>query len=166
MASTPAGPDRDAWRADFSAEQVEAFDAALADHKRFGELMQPFEEEPADVDQVRPIFERYSMNPADDLASYVATFVDGGMRIIVPPEPLYVTGRSIDVNDKGGVVEFDQCTDYSVADVRRDGKAYEGARPTSNETAILRIRMISSTGEGNRGVWQSMSAKVVDEPCR
>lgn len=168
MASTPAGPDRDAWRAEFSAEQLQLFDGALRDWQEYNRLMAGFNSSPPkDVSEVNRTLERYHSIRSEVLfGAYVKSYVKGGVRMVHPPEALYVTGRKARGDANDGLVEFDQCTDYSVAKMERDGVPFNGA-PTSGKSAILQVTMSGEVAEGGARdtVWSIVSSKVVDEPC-
>lgn len=157
--------DRDAWRSKFTEKQLREFDDALRTWKRFGQLMEPHYRQPTDADKVRRIFQRYTYNATGYTDSYTANYLKGGVRVIKSTTPLYVTGRKVKLDKKGGLVEFDQCTDYREVDMRRNGKPM----PTGvkNDTAILRVQMAYDPGTSSReGGWRVFtSPKVVDKPC-
>lgn len=156
--------DRDAWRSKFTEEQLREFDHALRDWERFGELLEPYEREPGDPDKVRRIYERYTYNATGYTDSYIASYVKGGVRLLTPPTPLYVTGKKITLNKKGSLVEFDQCTDYRKVDMRRNGKRVPFG--VKSDTATLRVQMSYDPGTASRdGGWRVFTSKVVDKPC-
>lgn len=169
-ASQSASPsptvDREAWRSKFTDEQLREFDYALRTWERFGELMEPYRRESGDPDDVRRIFETYTYNPTGFTDSYIASYVEGGVRQLGPPTPVYVTGRKIEVNKKGSLVEFDQCTDYSTLKLERNGKPIKDASPATHNTAILRVQMGYDAGtQAREGGWRVLTSKVVDKPC-
>jgi predicted small lipoprotein YifL len=159
--------DRDAWREKFADKQLREFDYALREWQKYGRQMDAYRSHPPEnPEEVRRLFEKYSYNATALFDSYVMNYVEGGVRIVTPPEPLYITGRKIEVNKKGSLVEFDQCTDYTRLDIRRDGKPVKGAAPTTNDTAIIRAQMAYAPAtETTEGGWRVLSSKVVDKPC-
>lgn len=170
VTSAPTSPspsptvDRDAWRSKLTNAQLREFDYALRTWKRFGEQMAPYYRQPGDPDEVRRIFEQYTYNATAYTDSYIANYVQGGVRIIKSTTPLYVAGRKIELNKKGGLIEFDQCTDYRDVEMRRNGKPIPPG--PKNDTAILRVQMGYDPGtEAREGGWRVLTSKVVDKPC-
>lgn len=159
--STSASPALEVWREKFSSEQLIAYDQALATWKQYSAIMERYRREPVGRATVQKVFEQYTYNVTALTDSYVANYVKGGVRQLSPPTPRSWTGRKIKLNPKGSLVEFDQCTDYTTVDIRRNGRPIEGAAPTENDTAILRVQMSSDKG----GSWRSLSTKVVDKAC-
>ncbi|MDP3889749.1 hypothetical protein [Nocardioides sp.] len=159
--------DSDAWREEFTDEQLQEFDYALRKWRRYGELMDSHRSEPPeDPKDVREVFEKYTYNATGLFHSYVMNYVEGGVRIVTPPTPVSVTGRKIEANEKGSLVVFDQCNDYTTLDIRRDGKPIEGASPTKNDTAIIRVQMgYEPATDTLEGGWRILTSKVVDKPC-
>lgn len=159
--STSPTPNPDAWRAEYTKEQLTEYDRAAAAWDRFGELQDKYQREPVDRETVQKLYEKYTHNAAALTASYEAAYINGGIRTLTPPTPLARTVRKIVVGAKGSLVEFDQCFDYTTVDIRQNGKPLEGALPTENDTAIIRIQMDSDA----KGDWRVFSTKVVDKPC-
>lgn len=159
--STSPAAEPGAWRANFTEEQLTAYDRALATWKQFGELQERYQRSPVDRDTVLKFYERYTHNATALTDSYTVNFIEGGVRIPSQPTPLTWTGRKIELNPKGSLVEFDQCTDYTTLDIQRNGKPVKGAAPTKNPSAIVRVQMDSDAD----GTWRLFTSKVVDKPC-
>lgn len=160
-------PDPDAWRSKFTDEQLREFDLAVGGWTEYERLLNTYQSEPPDnPEAVRQLFERFSYNATALFDSFVTNFVEGGVRIVTPPTPVSITGRTIEVNEKGSLVEFDQCTDYTQLDIRRDGKPIDGAAPTERDRAIIRVKMAyePATSTANGG-WRVFDSEVVDKPC-
>ena len=151
----------EAWRAKFSKEQLTAYDRALTTWKQFEEMQERYQRTPVDREIVLTFYERYTHNATALTDSYEANFIDGGVRIPSQPTPLTWTGRKVELNPKGSLVTFDQCTDYTTLDIQRNGKPVEDASPTDNASAIVRVQMDSDA----EGSWRLFSSKVVDKPC-
>ena len=159
--STSPTPDPEAWRAEYTKEQLTEYDRAAAAWDRFAELQDKYQRDPVDRETIRQLYENYTHNAAALTASYEAAYINGGVRTLTPPTPLTRTIRKIEVGDKGSLVEFDQCFDYTTVNIRQHGKPLAGALPTENDTAIIRIQMDSDA----QGGWRVFSTKVVDKPC-
>ena len=159
--STSPTADPEAWRAEYTEEQLTTYDRAAAAWDRFRELQDRYQRQPVDRETIQQLYEKYTHNASALTASYEAAYINGGVRTLTPPTPLTRTVREISVNPKGSLVEFDQCFDYTTVDIRQNGKPLEGALPTKNDTAIIRIQM-DSDAEGN---WRVFTSKVVDKPC-
>jgi hypothetical protein len=159
--TTSPTPDPEAWRAKFTKDQLTAFDRALQVWNQYGELTERYRRDPVDRETAQDLFEKYTHNATALTASYEANFINGGVRQLSAPTALTWTGRKIELNSLGGLVEFDQCTDYTTLDIERDGKPIADAAPTKNPTAILRVQMDSDA----KGNWRLLESKVVDKPC-
>lgn len=163
-ATESATPTQDAWRAKFSAKELAAMDGAIAAWQAYGEAIQPFYAEPGSEAEVRKIFERYSMSPDLDTANYVRGTIDGGVRQVRSPVPLYIRGKSVELNPKGSLATFVQCTDYSSALVTQNGKKVNPG--VTGDTAPITIQMsYSIKAPGRAPGWRVYTAKVVDKPC-
>jgi hypothetical protein len=159
--STSPTTNAEAWRAKFTKEQLTAYDRALAAWKQFEELQERYQRKPVDRETVLSFYERYTHNANALTDSYEANFINGGVRIPSQPTPLTWTGRKIELNAQGGLVEFDQCTDYTTLDIRRNGEPVANAAPTKNDSAIVRVQMDADA----EGTWRLFTSKVVDKPC-
>lgn len=148
------------WPADFNDTELRAFDAAIRTWKRYSELMERYRRDPVGRATVLKVYEEYTHNATALADSYVRNYVEGGVRQLSAPTPLSWTARMIELNDKGSLIEFDQCTDYTTLDLQRDGKPVEDTKP-ENDHAILRVQMASDA----EGTWRQLSTELVDEPC-
>lgn len=151
----------EAWRATFTKEQLTAYDRALATWTQFEELQERYQRKPIDRETILRFYERYTHNANALTDSYEANFINGGVRIASQPTPLTRTARKVELNAHGGLVEFDQCTDYTTLDVRRNGEPVANAAPTKNDSAIVRVQMDADA----EGTWRLFTFKVVDKPC-
>ena len=161
--STSPTPDPEAWRADFTQDQLVAYDRALQVWKQYSELNAGFFlEPPQDLETVRKTYERLTFNAADRYDSYVDTVVDGGLRVATPPEPISYTGRTITLDPQGDHVVIVQCNDYTHADYRRNGEPIQSeVARGEDKTARQRVEL-ASDGEGT---WRILKIETVDRTC-
>ena len=160
--TTDPTPDPEAWRAKYTKEQLTEYDRAIAAWQQYGELLDRYHRDPVDRETAQILFERYTHRAEALTDSYQLSYIDGGVRQVGAPTRLSVKVRKISVNPQGSLVEFDQCMDYTTLDIRRDGTPIEGAAPTKNDTAIVRVQMDSD----DAGNWRVFTSKVVDKECR
>ena len=162
-ASTSPTPEPESWRAEFTEEQLTAYDRALQVWKQYSEIVGGFfREPPTDLEFVRRTYERFTYNAAARYDSYVDTVVDGGLRVITPPEPISYTGRTITLDPKGDLVVLVQCNDYTNADYRRNGDRIEPEVAKGGQaTARQRIELASD----HEGSWRILKIETVDRTC-
>lgn len=155
--------DAEAWRAKFSEDQLTAYERALQVWKQYSEITAAyFREPPKDLETVRRTYERFTYNPAARYDSYVETVVDGGLRVVTPPEPISYSGRSITLESEGDHVVLIQCNDYSNSDYRRNGERIEPEVANGGKTtALQRIEL----GSDQAGTWRILKIETVDQIC-
>ena len=161
--STSATAEPEAWRAKFSKDQLAAYERALQVWKQYGEITGAyFREPPKDLETVRRTYERFTYNAAARYDSYVETVVDGGLRVVTPPEPISYRGRSITLDPKGDLVVVVQCNDYSNADYRRRG---ERIKPEVANSGRTTARQRIELGSDLAGTWRILEIETVDRTC-
>jgi hypothetical protein len=133
--STPT-PTTPAWQAKFTAEQLEAYDAALERWQKYTEKTNEIYRVGKDTPEARAVLREYSMQWQGDVA-VLADTADRKVRIERPAKPLSWKAVSIKLNDDGtGNLIISQCTSYRDILVTQGGKPIGEAKPEHVVTAL------------------------------
>lgn len=155
----PAG-----WEDKYTADELEAYEEALARWQRFRQLLVPLEKEGKYTREAQTVFEEYRVSPQTG-AHALRVVEKNRYRFEVANEPLWSVADSVRLSkgteNDGAVVVIKQCTDYSGLRVTKDGQDVSAeVSPKHLETALL-IKMTNLGGK-----WKYIDSTLKDEePC-
>ena len=154
----PGGPPT-GWEDKYSADELNAYNAALARWQRYNELTEPIYKAGRDTPEARKIIREYELQWRRAISDLVQYYDKGGLRNEVPPSSLWTQAISVSLNPDGtGTVIIEQCTDYRSAVVTKDGKPAEGAIP-KHPITLLAVHMAKAKGND----WKVAALKLADK---
>ena len=157
------GPPTD-WKDKYTADELNAYDAALARWQRFRQILVPLEKEGKYTPEAQAAFEEYRVSPKAG-AHALRAVEENGYRFEAPYKQLWNIAESVQLSKgsdiDGAVVVIRQCTDYSSLRVTKDGQDVSAeVRPANLETVLL-IKMTNLGGK-----WKYIDSTLKDEePC-
>lgn len=163
--STPSAPSTQpggppvGWEDSYTADELSAYETAVARWKRYNELTEPIYKAGKNTEKAREVIREYELQwqrAVNDLARY---YDEGGLRNEVPPSPLWTQATSVALNPDGtGTVVFEQCTDYRNVVVTKNGKPADGVVPEHSVTP-LSVHMVKAKDHD----WKVAELKLEDK---
>lgn len=149
------------WEDKYTADELEAYEAALARWQRFRQLLVPLEKEGKYTREAQTVLEEYRVSPPAG-AHALRAVEKNGYRFEVANETLWSVADSVQLSKgteiDGAVVVISQCTDYSGLRVTKNGQDVSAeVRPKHLETALL-IKMTNLGGK-----WKYIDSTLKDE---
>jgi hypothetical protein len=127
--------DPDAWRADFSAAQLEAYDAALARWDAYEARSEPIWAAGRATPAAERLFKEFFPSPIwNDQLEQLRVYERYQVQIAGIPRVLWSRAKSI--GRAGGAVEIVQCVDYASTTTTQNGDPTEPIR--SRKTPVAR----------------------------
>jgi len=143
--TTPA-PTTAAWRDKYTAEQLDAYDAALARWQEYTKKTNAIYMAGRDTSEARAVFRDYSMKWQGLVKVLAETYDAGRVRKERPTKPLSTRAQLVRLNADGtGSVTIWQCTDYSDVLVTQNGQPVAGTKPDHLITPLI-IHMAKPEG--------------------
>lgn len=131
--SPSASETEPAWTDEYSADQLDAYAAALARWQEYSDKTESIYREGRDTPEARKVFQEYDMQAAARIRSLAETYDAGELRTLQGPEA--VSAEPVGITEQ--VVLISQCNDYSQVQVTRAGEPVADAIPEHVVTPIL-----------------------------
>ena len=155
-ASSPKS-EMPAWHDKFTAEQIDAYEAALLRWQEYTAKGNEIYRSGRDTPQAGAVLREYSMEWQLRVRELAQVYDQGAVRIVSPESAL--SWKPISITDK--VVVISQCTDYTNLLVTQEGEPVKGTRPDNLVTPLL-IEMDKPVGRD----WMVATTNLRDErPC-
>lgn len=156
-ATEPGGPPA-GWEDKYTADELGAYEAALARWKRYQQAAGPIDAAGKYTPEAEELYREYIVTWQTSVIQLRGA-EKAGVRVEVPPEALWTIADSVEIKaDGSGTVVLRQCTDYGDVRVTKDGVVTEdGVKPKHLVTPIL-IRMVTLDGK-----WKYVETTIEDE---
>ncbi|MDT9594876.1 hypothetical protein RDV89_17440 [Nocardioides zeae] len=145
----------DEWREEFSTEDLQAYDAALAAFETYEDQSLAYWEAGVASPEAEAFFSRWwfaPMLPMNLLQTYEAS------EVVVDGDVTVLESRAQSVGADGVDVEIVQCVDPTTRTVTQRGTPAPGAATEP----LARIVSLSQDGDGN---WRLTSLPTTEDPC-
>lgn len=149
----PAGGPPAGWEDEFTAAQLNTYNAALMRWEQYRKLSNEIYRKGKNTPEARDTLREFNLFWQRDIVTLARDYDQGGIREEVPPEPLWSYARSV----KPGYVEIIQCTDFTDVRVTKNGDVLDN-KPKHPVTPLV-IEMTKPKG----GDWMWQGSTLEDK---
>ena len=126
------------WQDGFTAEQLQAYDEALALWSEYEKVSEPIWAAGKATDAASTLFQKYFVSPVwQQYLQRLQTYQSSDVRIDGLPTIFWSKATRIATSDGGGSVTVQQCVDYSTQVVTQAGQPVEAIAEPVLRTATL-----------------------------